>query len=328
MGIPKGVKPYKVVKDFLFNAMNKEFFVFLFFLAVSAGFWFVIALNETVEKEIPVPMQLTHLPNNVVITEPLPDTIRVVVRDKGFALMSYLKGDVIKPLTFNFSTYARGYGKGSVSISEVQKMVAAMLYSSSKVVSVKPEKLEFMFNFGKSKMVKVRLDGEIRPADTYYLARMSVEPDSVKIYASPEVLDSIGSIYTENINLVGFTDTITQDIPLKKIKGVKMVPNHIKATFYPDMLTEKIVRVPIVSVNMPEGLVLRTFPTQVSVKVVAGRSRIDAIHPGDFSVVVDYNDVVEHPSDKCRLILRSVPKGVANAILETQQVDYLLESLK
>lgn len=328
MDIPKVVRPYKVIKDFLFNAMNKEFFVFLFFLAVSAGFWFVIALNETVEKEIPIPVHLSGVPSNVVVTEPLPDTIRVVVRDKGFLLMSYLHGDIIKPLTFKFSSYARGYGKGSVTVSDVQRMVTTMIYSSSKIVSVKPERLEFMFNFGKSKMVKVSLDGEIRPADTYYLARMSVEPDSIKIYASPEALDSIRNIYTENINLVGFTDTITQDIPLKKMKGVKMVPDHIKATFYPDMLTEKIVRVPIVSVNMPEGLALRTFPTQVNVKVVAGRSRIDAINPGDFSVVVDYDDVVSHPSDKCRLILRSVPKGVANAILETQQVDYLLESLR
>lgn len=317
-----------VVKDFLFSAVNKEFFVFLFFLAVSAGFWFVIALNETTEKEIPVSVQLSGVPNNIVITEPLPDTIRVVVRDKGFVLMSYLHGDIIKPLTINFTTYARGNGKGYVTAAEVQKMLNSMFYASSKIVTVKPEKLDFMFNYGMSKMVKAHIDGQIRPADTYYLARTAVSPDSIKIFASQAVLDSIKELYTENLNLVGFTDTITQDIPLKKIKGVKMVPDHIKVTFYPDILTEKVIQVPIVSVNMPEGLALRTFPTQVNVKVVAGRSRIDAIHASDFSVVVDYADVVAHPSDKCKLVLRNVPKGVTNASLEMQQVDYLLESLR
>ena len=107
-----------------------------------------------------------------------------------------------------------------------------------------------------------------------------------------------------------------------------MVPDHIKATFYPDMLTEKVVQVPIVSVNMPDGLVLRTFPTQIKVKVVVGRSRVDAIRAENFSVVVDYADVTAHPSDKCNLILRTVPKGVASASLEMQQVDYLIESLR
>ena len=94
------------------------------------------------------------------------------------------------------------------------------------------------------------------------------------------------------------------------------------------MLTEKVVQVPIVSVNMPDGLVLRTFPTKVNVKVVAGRSRIDAIRAENFSVVVDYADVATHPSEKCQLILRTVPKGVTNASLEMQQVDYLIESLR
>ena len=177
-------------------------------------------------------------------------------------------------------------------------------------------------------MVKAHIDGIIRPADTYYIARTVMYPDSVKIYASQAVLDSIKELFTENIELIGFTDTVTQDIPLKKIKGVKMVPDYIKATFYPDMLTEKIIQVPIVSVNMPEGLALRTFPAKVNVKVVAGRSRIDVIRPENFSVEVDYADVASNPSDKCKIILRTVPKGVANATLEMQQVDYLIESLR
>ena len=328
MNNPGGVKPYKVIKDFLFSAVNKEFFVFLFFLAVSAGFWFMTVLNETTEKEIPVPVQLIGTPNNIVVTEPLPDTVRVVVRDKGFVLMSYLHGDFIKPLKFKFTTYARGNGKGYVAGSEVQRLLGSMLYASSKIVSVKPEKLEFQFNFGVSKMVRAHIDGIIRPADTYYLAHTDVLPDSIKIYATQSVLDSIQELFTESFDLVGFTDTITKDIPLKRIKGVKMVPDHIKATFYPDMLTEKVVQVPIVSVNMPDGLVLRTFPTQINVKVVAGRSRIDAIRAENFSVVVDYADVAANPSDKCRLILRKVPKGVANAVLEMQQVDYLIENLR
>ncbi len=323
-----GVKPYKVIRDFLFSAVNKEFFVFLFFLAVSAGFWFMTVLNETTEKEIPVPVQFVGVPHNIVITEPLPDTIRVVVRDKGFVLMSYLHGDIVKPLKINFTTYARGNGKGSVTISEVQKTLGSMFYASSKIVSVKPEKMDFLFNFGMSKIVKAHIDGIIRPADTYYLARTAISPDSIKIYATQAMLDSIKELFTENIDLVGFKDTITKDIPLKKIKGVKMVPDHIKATFFPDMLTEKVVQVPIVSVNMPDGLVLRTFPTKVNVKVVAGRSRIDAIRPESFSVVVDYDDVATHPSDKCSLILRTVPNGIANASLEMQQVDYLIENIR
>jgi hypothetical protein len=188
--------------------------------------------------------------------------------------------------------------------------------------------MDFLFNFGVSKIVRAHIDGIIRPADTYFLDRTVMSPDSVRIYASQAILDSIKEVFTDNFDLVGFKDTVTRDIPLKKIKGVKMVPDHIQATFYTDMLTEKVVQVPIVSVNMPEGQVLRTFPTKVNVKVVAGKSRIDAIRPESFSVVVDYDDVVTNPSDKCKLVLRTVPKGIANAVLEMQQVDYLIENIR
>ena len=40
------------IKDFFFMFVNKEFLIFLFFLAVSAGFWCMISLNETYEKEV------------------------------------------------------------------------------------------------------------------------------------------------------------------------------------------------------------------------------------------------------------------------------------
>ena len=143
--------------------------MFLFFLAVSAGFWFMTVLNETTEKEIAIPVQLYGIPNNIVITEPLPDTIRVVVRDKGFVLISYMHGDIVKPLRFNFASYARGTGKGNVPIAELQKSLGSMFYASSKIVSIKPDKLDFLFSFGMSKMVRAHIDGIIRPADTYYM---------------------------------------------------------------------------------------------------------------------------------------------------------------
>lgn len=302
--------------------------MFLFFLAVSAGFWIVLVLNDTTEEEIPVPVRLTCVPNNVVITEPLPDTIRVTVCDKGFSLFMYRYSDVVKPLKFNFLSYSRTNSKGTIAMSEVRRMLGEMLYASSKIVAIKPDKMEYSFNYGSSKKVKVQIDGQIKPAATYHLARMSVIPDSVRIYASEPVMKEITEIYTENLNIVDFTDTVTQEVKLKKIKGVKMVPDHVRVTLYADMLIEKVIQVPIVSVNMPEGLALRTFPTRVNVKVVVGRSLIDAIKPESFSVVVDYADVTAHPSDKCKLTLRNVPKGVTSAALETQQVDYLIESLK
>lgn len=308
--------------------MNKEFFVFLFFLAMSAGFWLMITLNETEDHEFTVPLKITGVPGNVVITDSLPSTIKVTLRDKGYNLVGYMLGDGLQTVTVDFNTYANSDSRGTVPLADLQKTVRTMLYGSTQVVSVKADKLDFYFNFGLSKLALVVIDGQIRPADTYYLARMGKSQDTIRIYAKKSILDSIRTVYTEHINLIGFTDTITRTLRLKRIPGVKMVPDHIKVTFYPDILTEKIISVPITSINMPEGLILRTFPNQANVKVVLGRGKLNTINPSDFRVVVDYNDVASQPSDKCNLILQTVSKDAASAKLETQQVDYLIENTK
>ena len=58
---------YNDAKNLLFKLLNKEFLVFLFFLSVSAAFWFLSSLNETYEKEVKVPVEIVDVPQNIVI---------------------------------------------------------------------------------------------------------------------------------------------------------------------------------------------------------------------------------------------------------------------
>ena len=81
---------FKVVRNFLFSSVNKEFLIFLFFLFLSSIFWLMMALNETYEQEIKVPVRLVNVPKNAVLTTEMEDTVRVTVRDKGFTLATYM----------------------------------------------------------------------------------------------------------------------------------------------------------------------------------------------------------------------------------------------
>ena len=43
-----------IIRNFLFSVVNKQFLIFLFFLAFSGIFWLLMALNETYEREFSV----------------------------------------------------------------------------------------------------------------------------------------------------------------------------------------------------------------------------------------------------------------------------------
>lgn len=316
----------RLVRNFLFSKTNREFLIFLFFLCLSGVFWLLMALNETYEKEFSIPVQLVNVPKNVVITDDLPGSIRVTAKDKGFVILTYLYGQTLRPITVDFKTYTtNGSGHAVIVVNELLKQITSQLNGSSKITSIKPETIEFFYSYGLSKRVPVKLDGRIIPEKMYYLAKVRFWPDSVTIYASKHLLDSIKEAYTIPINRRNLSDTTIFKTSLRQIRGVKYTPAYVKVGLFTDIFTEESVDVPIQGINMPEGKILRTFPSKVSVSFTTGVSVFKQIRPEDFTVVVDYNDISEHPSDKCNLYIRAIPHGVGRVNLGVKQVDYLIE---
>lgn len=314
------------VRNFLFSSANREFLTFFFFLVLSTIFWLMTALNETYEREIGVPAYLVNIPKNVVVTSDMEDTVRVTVRDKGFALLAYTYGEGIRPINVNFqSAITRQSGYGVVSSQELMKMINQRFSGSSKIVQVKPDRLDFHYNYGLSRQVSVKMSGHVVPGKSFYLARTRFWPDKVTVYGSKQALDSLRFVKTVPINITNFNDTVLRTVALETIKGVKIVPNTVRIGLYPDILTEENIEVPIMAINMPEGKVLRTFPQRVTVNFIVGASMFRSISPEQFAVVVDYNEIIDHPSDKCSIHLRETPQGVRNARLKMTQVDYLIE---
>lgn len=315
-----------MVRNFLFSSANREFLTFFFFLVLSTIFWLMTALNETYEREIGVPAYLVNIPKNVVVTSDMEDTVRVTVRDKGFALLAYTYGEGIRPINVNFqSAITRQSGYGVVSSQELMKMINQRFSGSSKIVQVKPDRLDFHYNYGLSRQVSVKMSGHVVPGKSFYLARTRFWPEKVTVYGSKQALDSLRFVKTVPINITNFNDTVLRTVALETIKGVKIVPNTVRIGLYPDILTEENIEVPITAINMPEGKVLRTFPQRVMVNFIVGASMFRSISPEQFAVVVDYNEIIDHPSDKCSIHLRETPQGVRNARLKMTQVDYLIE---
>lgn len=315
-----------MVRNFLFSSANREFLTFFFFLVLSTIFWLMTALNETYEREIGVPAYLVNIPKNVVVTSDMEDTVRITVRDKGFALLAYTYGEGIRPINVNFqSAITRQSGYGVVSSQELMKMINQRFSGSSKIVQVKPDRLDFHYNYGLSRQVSVKMSGHVVPGKSFYLARTRFWPEKVTVYGSKQALDSLRFVKTVPINITNFNDTVLRTVALETIKGVKIVPNSVRIGLYPDILTEENIEVPITAINMPEGKVLRTFPQRVTVNFIVGASMFRSISPEQFAVVVDYNEIIDHPSDKCSIHLRETPQGVRNARLKMTQVDYLIE---
>ncbi len=322
----KLLKTCQVVRNSLFSWMNKEFLIFLFFLVLSGVVWLMMTLNETYEKELPVAVRLVGMPGNVVMTSEMSDTVRVTVRDKGFILLSYMSSYEPQPVVLNFNTYAnRQTGHGQVPLADIQKLVRQQLFSSSTITAIKADALSFNFNYGERKTIGVTFAGHVVPMKNYYLSHVQLSPQKVTVYASKTMLDSLKELQTEYVSITNFDDTVHRTVRIKRIPGVKVVPESVELTLYADILTEESFSVPITTVNKPANLTIRSFPNHVKVSFSVGSRQFRRVKASDFQVVIDYAEVAAHPSDKCRLHLRAKPSMVSNVRLEMTQVDYLIE---
>lgn len=318
-------RKYKDIKDFLLNRSSKEFLIFIFFLAMSAAFWFLSVLNDTYEEEYGVELRIVDVPSDVVITQSLPDTVKVRLRDKGFNLLKYYFTDDLRPISLHFALYANSKGRGYVSATDLQKILLMRMASTTSIVSVKADRWEFYYNHGARKRIAVRLDGELRPAENYYITQMRLSPDSVTVYAEESAFDSIAAVFTETQSIRNLKESQELQVPLQGITGAKIEPKVVKLKISVEQLTEVTLNVPVQPINMPEGMLLKTFPARVDIVAAVGIERSKKLKAEQFAVVADYNDLPEDPSEKLKLRIYMQPSGVVKTTIKENMVDYVIE---
>lgn len=322
---------WKAVRKFLLKATSREFFVYLFFLTVSTGFWLLQALDETSEISIVIPIELTDVPEDVVITYPLPESIKVSVRDKGSDLLRYWQKKM-SPIQLSFPDYDKGDNYGHVLLvpSAVQKLVQEKLAGTSRVQSLRPDTLEFYYNHGLHATIPVTISGEVDTNPLYYLLDLRTSPSEVKVYASASTLDTLTAVSTMPVNLTDLQESTTVTVPLRPIHGVKIEPQRVKLTATVDVYVENTIEVPVVSLNFPANKKLQTFPASIRVTYTVGYAHSNEVKRENFVTMVTYDEILDlqaKSATKIPVHLKNIPEGVFNVRIEPKELDYLVEDV-
>ena len=155
----KNIKRYylnslRKIRSFLLSAKSRELLVFCFFVFVAFCFWLLQTMNDIYQADFKIPVRLKNVPKEIVMTSELPKEIRVHVEDRGTVLLNYMLGRTFFPVSFDFQDYKDNGFHVSIPVSEVTKKVSAQLASTTKLLSVRPNALEFIYTEGKAKKVK------------------------------------------------------------------------------------------------------------------------------------------------------------------------------
>ncbi len=316
------------LKSFLTRKVSREALVFAFFFVVSASFWLLQTLHEEYEMDLRVPMSLKNVPDETVVTEELPSMITLKVRDRGSSLIGYyFSYELRHGVEIDFTEYDRGENFGHVvlSLQEIQKLLGQFLQGTTRILTVHPDTIDYYFTRGVQKRLPVVFRGHVDTSSRYYLERLTLSPDSVTVWGSREVLDSLTSISTETTNISGLSETTEQMALLSVPRGIKTEPKEVKLQAMVDIYTEKQVRVPIVGTNFPAGYSLRTFPASAVITFRIGSKSYKDVTAENFVLTATYEELLAQPDSALHLQLRSIPEGISQVKIIPETVQYLIE---
>lgn len=298
---------------------NREFFVFVFLLVMSAAFWISMTLSEIYERDVKLLVVLEKVPRNVILLDKESDTITVNVRANGSTFL-YKTMEEPDTVVVDFMQYKQD-DKVFVSNNELHKLVKVALGNSVQVLSVKHDGLTFRFNYGEHKLLPVVFEGRV---GSRIDKEISLSPDSVIVYAQPKILNQLKEIHTVGDSLNTKDDSV-RNYALEKIKGVKCEPGNVQVRVTPVIFIENTIEVPVECVNEPSNKKLILFPSRVSVSYVVDIRKHGLIEKDLFRVEADYNEVADMTSQTCSLKLVSKPSFVKQAKLSIETSKYLIK---
>lgn len=306
--------------------LNREYLVFLFLLFLSTAFWAFLTGNNVYEGEMKVCIRLSGCPKNVVLLNSETDSVALTIKDTGWKFFWYYTvKHTDKELYVPFADYKQG-DVVTISNAEIQRLLfkQQVLAPTTSITSLKRDAITFRFNMGAHKRVPVRFNGTLNTKSAITI----IQPDSVDVYASDEMLKNIREIRTDTTRYELQQDTIRTEIALEKTRNVKVIPSIVDLTIFRITFVEKTTPVRVECINEPTGKRLSLQTPKVEVRYYVDQKIHDNVNPEMFKVVADYNDVANLVSDKVELKLISAPNYVKNVRLLTTTSDYRIDEMQ
>lgn len=313
------------VKTVLILLRSKSFLTFLFFLTLSTAFWCFEAFKEVNTVEISVPLRLTNVPENVVVTTELPKDVRITLRDKNSSLFFYRYFQTMAPVEIDFSHYANPSCHVRLPKEDVRRGLKSNFETSTELLGLRPDTLEYFYSYGTSKTVDTRLQGKLAPADGYYIVRQELHPALATVYATERQLDTISAALTLPYYHTDLTESFSTQIYLQDVKGAKFLPDTVRLSVEVDRLVEKTLALPVQPLNFPEDVRLRTFPMKVNVTFQVGMKEFRNVTEADFKLVLDANDLTDATANTCAVRIVEQPAAAFRLRLSQSEVEFLIE---
>ena len=309
------------LKAFLFS---KDALSFLFFLLLSAAFWFSNTANKTRETSITVPIRYNALPPNYVISNQPPQEIKLNIKDEGMNLFSYSKKRLI-PLNIDLSRIDANKDFFKLSSEQILSKLSHYLHPTTSILGFSPDSIYVQYEKMDEMILPVKLNVDIELAQQYILSdTIQLVPNHITVYGSEDALKNLKEVETEHLTLKQMKDSVSLKVRLIPVESLNFSTDAVDVNIKTEMFTEKRVQIPINFINVPEHLSIKSFPAVADVTYNIGLSHYNTKYD-IITLMVDYNDMKQNKQEKQKLKIINASSKIFNIKMVPNEVEFIIE---
>ncbi|CDM69544.1 putative membrane protein [Clostridium bornimense] len=229
-------------------------------------------LDSIITKKFSVVLNIEGTGNKEgkILNEPYFDVSEVTVKGPSTIVNTINKVEAVG----KYKDITEG-GKNTLNIIALDKN-----NNEVKGIDMDPKQGNVTLTYSKIKSVPIKINTLNNPQDNIRIDNISTNVNEVSISGDEDVLNSIYSINTENIDLSNIKKDTTVQAKLNIPNGVFLVSNNNKISVDVDVtvMIEKEVKATVTAINTSEEFEYQYEPKEVTVKLYGEESKISSIN--------------------------------------------------
>ena len=312
--------------------LDKNFFIFVIFLFLSGLFWLLNELSRESIADISYPVKYINLPGNKMLANEVPKRLSLKLQAPGYTLLRFKLSSGLIPLNLDMESYFLRQLPGMNSSAyylltrELRGRFERRLSSNITIIDIQPDSLFFKFDSIIHKRVPVIPEVEYTMARQFMLkAEFQTLPDSIVVSGPGLILDTLKAVSTVRMIYNDLNASVDEEVELIPVPRIELSEERVFLSAQVEQFTEANLKVPIETINVPDSLVLKTFPSQASISCIAGLSEYDKISSYVFQLEVDYLEISQSLGGKLKINIASAPDFVRSVRIYPIYVEFIIE---
>ncbi len=283
-------KKENLVNNIKFMIFN-NFKIKLICCLLAIGVYFAVGFFQRNTKTYTSELEIVKLKDFLTISNPIPDTIKITVKDKTSILEKITDKD------FNVRLDLSDIDTSKETKVKLKWNIPKTMTSFFSSIKIEPEELDIKVEKRIEKNVKVDLVRYGDPAKGFLIKKITIDPESIRVQGPKSLLENLTNIKTETINIEGIKESFGRQLIVvpesPRIKSLGKV--YVFFEIIQDT-EEKILKFQSLNFENLKDQFKASINRIIILKIEGPKMEIAAIDQNNINLYVDCSNIV-YPGD-------------------------------